>query len=734
MRSNEESDWNKYKSSLRTFKKTLRKNKRASWRKFCTENRNMSDLKKLQTTISKDPNSKLGLIQDGNGKLTENMVETARTMLAVHFPDSIEIHNGTTQKTTFSLNKDDEETVISFITAESVRRAVNSFSPYKSPGPDKIYPACLQWGLEILLEWLIELYRAIFTFGYCPISWNKAIVLFLPKPGKPDYTNPRAFRPICLTSFLLKTLEKICNEFIEGQLLAARPIHPTQHAYRSGKSTESALHSLIKEIENSLLNKEEALTVFMDIEGAFDRVEFRHINEALISRNFPSFMTTFIGNLLERRTVQVRVDGKIISSIVKKGCPQGGVLSPLLWNLNLDSLLEELAAAKYSCIAYADDLVIIIRGKFTSTLCDLMQNALKIVEKWCRKQNLSVNPEKTKLLHFTKRKGRHIDIDRILLWERPLKATNSTKYLGLIIDDKLLWNLHLDQRIEKAKKVLFQCKRAIGLTWGLNPSITHWVYTAMVRPIVTYGSIVWWAKSEQTSAKSKLSKLQRLGCLLIIGASRSTPTAAMEAMLGLHPLDVEIKKTAINSGLRLYYNGDLIESTYEGAHERIIDKSLKTMEADMRTETEKGKNVQELRREIQDESARKASEMHKKRWEETKGCRQAKMVLGEPVEDSKCLLGHPRGLLRQLTEIITGHGDLGYHLGLQGATEDPRCRFCGEEEETAAHWICKCSELSQQRKKVFGKIELKQSEMIKKTMNDYLKFAALIIRAKEDLN
>ena len=74
-----------------------------------------------------------------------------------------------------------------------------------------------------------------------------------------------------------------------------------------------------------------------------------------------------------------------------RGCPQGGVLSPLLWNLTVDELLWDLNEAGYYSIGFADDIAIIIRGKFPSTVSEVLQNALKRLENWCNRTKLSVN-------------------------------------------------------------------------------------------------------------------------------------------------------------------------------------------------------------------------------------------------------------------------------------------------------------------------------------------------------
>ena len=65
--------------------------------------------------------------------------------------------------------------------------------------------------------------------------------------------------------------------------------------------------------------------------------------------------------------------------------------------------------------------------------------------------------------------------------------------------------------------------------------MVHWLYVAIVRPTLTFASLVWWPGCQMASAKKKLSKVQRLACLGITGASRTTPTGEMEVLIGLPP-------------------------------------------------------------------------------------------------------------------------------------------------------------------------------------------------------
>ena len=326
-------------------------------------------------------------------------------------------------------------------------------------------------------------------------------------------------------------------------------MHSNQHAYSLGKSTKSALHAVVDRIEGATKNKSMCLGTFIDIEGAFDETKYTSIRAALLRHGVNAVLTGWIENMLKKRAVRL-ASGDQQSAIVVKVCPQAGVLSPLLWNMVVNDLITMLNASHYYTIGYADDLTIIITGKFANTVFDVTQAALRIVEQWCNNYELSVNPTKTELIMFTNR--RNLEDNRLTtLLGSELQLTNETKYLGVTLDSKLNWSRHLDHKISKASITFWQCRAMIGKKWGLSPKTILWLYTTVIRPIITYGAIVWWPRTKLSIVQARLQSFQRLACMAITGGMATTPTAEIETMLDLPPLHLFIKHEAAITAARL---------------------------------------------------------------------------------------------------------------------------------------------------------------------------------------
>jgi len=287
------------------------------------------------------------------------------------------------------------------VTPFSIQGALGTMSPYKAPGMDGIYPVLLKQGCELLTPHLVELYHSCLAFGYILKSWRAVRVVFMPKPGKTSYTTAKSFRPLNLSSFLLKGLEKVTYHRLSARYLQEHPLSKHQHAYQSGKSTETALHSFVSTVHGALEDKNYALACFLDIQGAFDNVRFDDIKRALIRRGVASVIVNWAMNMLQQHVVHASLGTYSCWASTTQGSAQGGVLSALFWVLAVDDLVNRLNGLRYFTVCYSDDVTICLRSFCLSTLCDMMHQALHIVEAWCKRSGLTVNADKTELMVFT---------------------------------------------------------------------------------------------------------------------------------------------------------------------------------------------------------------------------------------------------------------------------------------------------------------------------------------------
>ena len=116
---------------------------------------------------------------------------------------------------------------------------------------------------------LLDLYNFIWRTGDFPSSQGVAVVLPVPKPGK-DHLQPTNYRPISLTSCVCKVLEKMINERFVWYLESVNFLIPVQYGFRKARSTTDALPSLQFPICRAFANNHHQVTVFFDLEKAYD--------------------------------------------------------------------------------------------------------------------------------------------------------------------------------------------------------------------------------------------------------------------------------------------------------------------------------------------------------------------------------------------------------------------------------------------------------------------------------
>lgn len=566
-RSKTTEDWARYREAHQEYKKGIRQSKNTSWKQFCTDIDSTPKVAKLYRALSKDPVGQFGMLQCADGSFTSTREEALEVLLSAHFPGCSSQPVAKEPQPPIPTVRD-WDLARKIVSKDRVEWAVKSFKPYKAPGEDGIFPALLQWGLDSLTEPLVRIYRACLALGYIPIPWRKTRVVFIPKPGKESYNVAKAFRPISLMSFLLKGLERLVDRHLRDGPLKSSPLHNNQHAYRAGRSTDTALHALVSRIEEVLRVKSAALAVFYDIEGAFNNTSFEAVEEALRCKQVHPLIIRWIGGMLQSRVVTVSSGDVTKTAWVIRGCPQGGVLSPLLWSLVIDSLLVEMNQERFYTQGYSDDGVTLIAGKFLGTIGEVMQTALNRVQKWCQDRGLSVNPSKTEMVLFTRKRNVQ-DLVAPDFFGRSLRLTNQVKYLGVTLDSKLLWTPHVTTKVEKAIRALWQCRRMVGRCWGLSPRIAHWMYTVIVRPMVLHAAVVWWTATQKVTLQKELTRLQRLACMMIAGAVRTTPTAALEVLFDLAPLHIVAEKEAMAAAYRMIHSGSWYTTGVADGHRAV---------------------------------------------------------------------------------------------------------------------------------------------------------------------
>ena len=443
-------------------------------------------------------------------------------------------------------------------------KAIAEFLPFKSPGPDGIYPCLLKSGWDTLKGSIRNICISSLILGSVPYSWGVSNGAIIQKPGKESYSDPKAYRIINLSSVILKLMEKLILWYLTIDCNLGDRLSSNQFGFRRGHSTEAAVHSLVAKIEEALAHGNYALGVFLDIEGAFDNVSFDALDKALSNSPSHRLVNSWISAMVRNRIVIYTLGDCTTLRHIIRGCPQGGILSPFLWILVINDLLVAVNSLSDTMQAFADDLAILFRGiDISVTLASQAQRCLDHISSWCSKVGLRLSHVKTKVIVFT---WRNLwTIRPLTLYGNPVEFSQSVKYLGITLDSRLNWGAHISAQCSKAKSIQMMCQRAMGSTWGLSPYLSHWIYTAITRPIVLYGALSWFTAIDRYNYNIKnLNQLQLLACRCISGSFKSAPLDTLEAILGITPISLFIKEQVVRSVIRLRAWGLWKDPTIKG--------------------------------------------------------------------------------------------------------------------------------------------------------------------------
>ena len=119
-----------------------------------------------------------------------------------------------------------------------------------------------------------------------------------------------------------------------------------------------------------------------------------------------------------------------------KGTPQGGVLSPTLWNINFDDLLKLYDGTAVQANGFADDIALLVSGIDLPSMIDILQRAVDRAVKWGRTCGLSFSSVKTVIVVFTHKRVQTENLKNIVINDTEIPFLNSAKYLGVIFDSR----------------------------------------------------------------------------------------------------------------------------------------------------------------------------------------------------------------------------------------------------------------------------------------------------------
>lgn len=371
------------------------------------------------------------------------------------------------------------------VTLDELKQTIRELKNKNSSGIDdmsiKVFATLPVRALAVLVQAINE----SFITGLFPPNLKKAIVIPLHKGGEVD--DPSNFRPISLLTTLSKIIEKLMKKRIVKFLDEHNILLKNQFGFQNSKNTTDAILEFLE--KNYLqLNEGEAVgAVFCDFSKAFDTVNHDILLQKLWCYGFRGVSFSWIKSYLSQRTQVVKTFGEISDvADISCGVPQGSVLGPILFLLYINDLATIDIQGTFTL--FADDTTILWHNKNVNSLRDTIKSDICKVKQWCDSNLLVFNTNKTNILTFK------FAYDDLFLDNQHIKNNSHTKFLGLYIDEKLKFDVHV---VNLCKRLASGCYAVRITSNELGFLAAKTAYFSLIESHIRYGIPFWGSCSQQ---------------------------------------------------------------------------------------------------------------------------------------------------------------------------------------------------------------------------------------------
>ena len=322
----------------------------------------------------------------------------------------------------------------------------------KANGPDEISANMLLICDETIVIPLKIIFENILLTGIYPDMWKSANIVPIHK--KNDKQIIKNYRPISLLPICSKILEKLIFNHLYSYFSTNKLITKNQSGFRSGDSTTNQLIELVNVIHKSFDKRGsyEVRSVFLDISKAFDKVWHEGLIFKLKQNGLCGSLLTLIENYLDGRNQRVVLNGSSSTFFpIKSGVPQGSVLGPLLFLIYINDLEKHI---KSKIKFFADDTMIFSVVHDPLLTANELNHDLHMINCWAHQWKLDFNPDINKqavevLFSHKSKKPTH---PPLFFNGAEVLRVNEHKHLGLILDSKLSFFEHVNEKIKIARK------------------------------------------------------------------------------------------------------------------------------------------------------------------------------------------------------------------------------------------------------------------------------------------
>lgn len=360
-----------------------------------------------------------------------------------------------------------------------------------APGADGITVTMLRLSWGHIGPYVHYLYRHCLRLGHHPALAKEAEVVMIPKPNR-DPSTPKGWRPISLLSCLGKGLERLIARRLAHAAVAEGVLPPQVAGALPKRSAIDIVSALVHDVEAALNRGLVATAVTADIEGAFDTTLRFLLLYRLRTQGWPPNVVSWVSSFMKGRRARIRHDDYVTDmSDLHCGLPQGSPASLILFLL-YTALIHSIGGEKRR-FGYADDSAMLAIARTLKESTRQAQEMLDNTILWGRENGSTFDPDKTEVMHFSRRREDPDDIPPpIIHGTREVHPDKAMRWLGMWLDKTLSFKRHIEVRAAKARTVSKHIKGLNKVHSGIPPHAARKAVATIVIPKALYGSEIWW--------------------------------------------------------------------------------------------------------------------------------------------------------------------------------------------------------------------------------------------------
>ena len=375
--------------------------------------------------------------------------------------------------------------------------AIGGLKNNSAAGPDGIPAKFLINTKNAIATPLTVIMRKSLDEGKIPDIFKLAYVTPIHKGG--SKLKPEQYRPVSLTSHIMKVFERVVKCNIMEHLVQEQLISPGQHGFVPGRSTQTQLLQHYCDVYDALAEGVRIDTVYLDFAKAFDKVDHSILLQKVAKHKIKGKVGLWIKEFLSNRKYKVVANGEMSEmQDVLSGVPQGTVLAAILFIMMIANIDEEVERSIVRC--FADDTRSSIKIK-TEEDKKALQKDLESIYKWAKENLMEFNENKFEQMSHGETIGVEVEPYKTPS-ENDITPSSKVKDLGVVGSDDLLFREHIDGLVTSSKIMQGMLLRTFATRQEI-PMMT--MYNTYIRSKLEYCSLVW-----SPSQQKYINKLERV--------------------------------------------------------------------------------------------------------------------------------------------------------------------------------------------------------------------------------